>query len=592
MSKLLSITLASDFNGLKAQEIDFTSDGEIIEIKGAVGSGKTTAQKAPELALSGGNSKLFDDPMVFGKFDNEVCIWAGFNLYMRTYSDGSTWKSIVYQKDETGKICKDPILNGRKMTPAVAREMLQTEMTFGAGRFISKDPKEHFGFMMDTYSDKLKDMGVIFDKSAPNYKGSILWRLDQTKLERSEKEYHKKAVNGFKNHLEAEGYDEDNIPPVINIDLLKSELAQLESAKINAEKEYQEEKFQARQTEINRIQSEIDKLTAKAGEVMSRIISYNSGLQSQDELRKSKLRNEIAEHNQKAAAANITMTILCNAKNDLQTNGCPDQIVSDISKWIDSLPIISPRILSELDKLPPLEVVPIVDGKVTDFTQKYTPEINSALSELIELRKQIAPLYAQKQNQVFEYPEFDSSKYDTTGLTARIESAKINNKIAERWAAFFDHQEADEKVKSIWREYCEMFTKIDLGVPGLKMAVVGDEDKAEIRTTYTGEYDPELFHNPDMTDRLLNSYSETQKPVIAILMQKYLLDEKIKKGDDGLRAIFVEMPMDKRTRLVLKRMKSEFDIDIITSTTGDFEVNDLEPGQFLIQNGELLTKTC
>ena len=109
---------------------------------------------------------------------------------------------------------------------------------------------------------------------------------------------------------------------------------------------------------------------------------------------------------------------------------------------------------------------------------------------------------------------------------------------------------------------------------------------------YDGRYNPSLFdpNNKEVKPRLISQYSETQRPIIAILMQKYLLDEKIKKGDDGLRAIFVEMPMDMKTRLTLKQMKNEFDIDIFTSTTGDFTVDGLEEGQFLITNGYLLNK--
>ena len=87
MSKLLSLTMSADLGGLKAQEIDFNTNGDIVEVKGIVGSGKTTVQRAPEIALSGGNSRLFDDPLTFGEFDNEVCIMAAEKLYMRTYVD-------------------------------------------------------------------------------------------------------------------------------------------------------------------------------------------------------------------------------------------------------------------------------------------------------------------------------------------------------------------------------------------------------------------------------------------------------------------------------------------------------------------------
>jgi hypothetical protein len=250
MSKLLKLTLAADLGGLKAQEIDFNTNGDIVEVKGTVGSGKTTAQRANELALSGGKTTIFDDPLAFGDFDNEVCILSEQKLYMRTYSKGGKWSSVVHQKDADGKISKDPIINGKKMTPAVARETLQTELTFGAGRFISQDPREHLKFMMETYSWKLKEMGVIFDKSAPDYVNSILWRLDQAKLDRGQKEYHKKAMNGFKNHLEAEGWDEQNVPGLIDVALIQGTINALEKQRGEEEQLHREKQFEAKQTEI------------------------------------------------------------------------------------------------------------------------------------------------------------------------------------------------------------------------------------------------------------------------------------------------------------------------------------------------------
>lgn len=591
MSKLLSLTMSADLGGLKAQEIDFNTNGDIVEVKGVVGSGKTTAQRAPELALSGGNSRMFDDPLTFGEFDNEVCIMASQKLYMRTYVDkNGNWKSVVHQKDANGKMSKDPIINGKKMTPAVARETFQTELTFGAGRFISQDPREHLKFMMDTYSWKLKEMGVIFDKSAPDYVNSILWRLDQAKLDRGQKEYHKKAVNGFKNHLEAEGWDEQNVPGLIDIVSINAQITILNNKKIAAENAHRESQFEAKQTEINRIQSEIDKLTSRGSELMGVVVAYNANISTQMELRRNELEKDIFGFNH-ILQEKIQHRVECISHlSNLQRLGYAG---NEVSEWLESLPPNpEPRILeTELSALPLLAKVPTDEkGKVSDFTPNYTDEINTALIELSGLREKLTPLYAQKANPTIETADFDPTPYNTEALTQQIESAKATNKISERWAAFHYHQEADEKVKEIWKEYCEMFTRIDLGVPGLSMAIVGDEEKSEIRTKYTGEYNPALFGNESGEPRLLNAYSETQKPVIAILMQKYLLDEKIKKGEDGLRAIFVEMPMDRATRLTLKQMKNEFDIDIFTSTTGDFEREGLENGQFIIENGILLSK--
>ena len=57
MSKLLSITLSKQFNALVAQEVEFKETNGIIEVKAAVGEGKTTAKEAIDLTLSAGNQK-------------------------------------------------------------------------------------------------------------------------------------------------------------------------------------------------------------------------------------------------------------------------------------------------------------------------------------------------------------------------------------------------------------------------------------------------------------------------------------------------------------------------------------------------------
>lgn len=594
MSKLLSLNVLADYKGIKVQEIDFDSNGEIIEIKGAVGTGKSTTHKAPELAMSGGSTKQFEDPTGEGDFSNEVCISSAERIYMRTTSKNGKWDGICYQKDNEGKICKNPVINGRKMTPAVARDTFQTELTFGAGRFTSKDPRVQLDFMMDTYSWKLKDMGVVFDKSAPDYKDSILWRLEHAKADRSAKEYRKKAMNGFKNHLEAEGWDEQNVPELIDVALLEAQKSGLESQKALAEKEHAESQSNAKIEAIGVIQAKIDVLTSKAAELMGKITAYNSGLEAQEKIRSNDLLTEIQLFNRTEMNKRDKISDMQTAMIDLEKGGFDN--CSEIKHWIDSLPkenSLFPRDFDiEVKDLTPLAKVPMTDGKISDFAPKYTDEINESLAAISKLRVDLKPLLLEKANPTFKTTEFDSKPFNTESLVSSIEAAKTTNKIAERWESFFDHQTSDELVKDIWKEYCELFTQIDLGVPGLTLSIVGNEEKSEIRTMYDGRYNPSLFdpNKEEVKPRLLSQYSETQRPIIAILMQKHLLDEKIKKGDDGLRAIFVEMPMDMKTRLTLKQMKNEFDIDIFTSTTGDFTVEGLQDGQFLVQNGHLLSK--
>lgn len=594
MSKLLSLKLSKDFNALVAQEIEFVEkENGVIEVKAAVGSGKTTAKEALDLTLSAGNQKgLVFDSSKYKEFDNEVQLtYEGAPIFLRTYTDKSgKVKSQAYIKDEDGKKCEKPVINGKKITPAVLRDIIKTELSFGSDKFLSENPKVHMDFMMDIYSHKLKAMGVVFDKSAPEYKDSILWRLEQAKADRSAKEYRKKAVNGFKNHLEAEGWDENNIPDKIDIELLEAQKKALESQKIISEREHNEAQSNAKIAEINRIQSEIDKLSGVGSELMSKITAYNSALEAQEQLRKEKLSTEVSKHNENVKKSSSNYNSALDCANKLSFLGYRSD---DLNSWVSELgkSVGEVRDLTnEIAAIPPLNKVPLTDGKVSDFTPKYTEEINQVLYELQEIRAKLAPLFKEKATPTFTAAHFDSSKFDTYALESQIEAAKKTNKIADRWDAFFDHHESDEKVKNIWKEYCEMFTKIDLGVPGLHMSIVGTEEKSEIRTVYSGHFNSDFFRNPKGEMRLLTQYSQTQRPVIAILLQLYLLDEKIKKNEDGLRVIWIEAPTDKKTKDLLLEIQKKYDLTIIVSSTGDFNFDELEPGSFIIENGHLLSK--
>ena len=177
-------------------------------------------------------------------------------------------------------------------------------------------------------------------------------------------------------------------------------------------------------------------------------------------------------------------------------------------------------------------------------------------------------------------------------FNARIESAKKSNAIAKRWQAFFAHQEADKKVKDIFNKYRKIFTTIDLGVEGLKMSLLGDDTEVsnEIRTTYDGSHDPVFFGNPKKEARNIASYSLTQKNVLAILMQIYLLEQKKARGESGLRYLFLDVPIDNKTKDLLIDIQKKYDLQLLVSSTGDYEQAGLADGEILVDGGYLLSK--
>lgn len=591
MSSLVSLRLNEKLGILECQEVEFGNEvNGLIEIKAQVGSGKTTAKHGVELALSGGNQQQLPfDVKKFDKADVEVKLTYGDQpIYLRTYKNAAgNLTSTAYIKTDDGKIAKDPVIKGKKLTPAVLRDILKTDLTFGVENFLSENPRTHMDFMMKIYSHKLAALGVVFDTKSEAYKGSILYRLEQAKLNRADKHSNRRQINGFKEALIEEGYDENNVKPIVDIDAIRNEMNAFVDGKKKAHGEAVKKYYEDIAKKKEDVQNRIEAIQQKANELISSITSYNNSISTEIRLWETNTNQDIEKFNQEQAKLTAVIEKATSLLASLTEMGYAG---TDVESWIESLPKAQPlKTLADYER-PNFIEVPFVDGKIAPeaFTKSFTPEIDAKLVELSSLRKQVAPLIAEKESIGNEQPPVEEP-IDTQKFEDRINKAEASNLIARRWAAFYDWQIADEEVKSIWREYCEMYSQIDLGVPGLSIRVVGDEDNSEIRTHYNGVHNPTFFGNEQLEHRLITQYSATQRPIIAILLQIYLLEEKIKKGEDGLRLMWIECPIDNKTRDLLVDVQKKHNITIIVGVTGDFSFEGLKDGEFLIENGVLLS---
>jgi len=561
--KILSLVLNSKFGLLEAQEVVFTQDAnQLIQVKASVGSGKTSLGNAIAVGLSGGSEREVSlDMKKYEGLDIEEQISFGDSpVFLRTRYENGKLSSVVFIKDKDGKKADNPIINGTKFTASSLRDFLKTELTFNSDEFLSENPKVQFNWMTSVYRDKLKDCGVVFDKKSPLYVGSILYDLEQAKMERSRIYNKVTELNAFKTRLESEGYKETNIPDYINVSLIEEEQR-------SATKKYYEE--------IQSIDKEISDLSIQASQYNSVIANYNATLETQKKLIDS-------EEEKKVNEFNSVVQKEIDLREEIRV--CVDFLVKNgftgVKEQFESLPTIRDKkeiILTVITK--------IEKDENNKFIRvgNYTPEVDSAFVGISDLRTAGAILM-DKKSKVIEPKEED--------YRSRIESAKGANRIAERWSIFFEHQEADNKVKEIFNRYRKVFTTIDLGVAGLKMSLLGDDsdESNEIRTTYNGEHDTVLFHNEKKEARIISAYSHTQRNVLAVLLQIYLLEEKRKKGQEGLRYMFFDAPIDLKTRDILIDMQKKYDLQLITTTTGDFVVENLKEGEILIENGYLLSK--
>ena len=190
---------------------------------------------------------------------------------------------------------------------------------------------------------------------------------------------------------------------------------------------------------------------------------------------------------------------------------------------------------------------------------------------------------------------FEEEEGDTSSLEKELEMvindtllAKENNKKCDMVDTYVSWRGANTKVTDLKNEYAKMLASVDTGVPGLIICVNSEEGvKMEIYLTYDGSYDTKYFNNPDKESRKLSSYSGTQKPLICLLLQNYLLSMKPK----AMRYLWIDnIPIDSKTKKLLNQMGKDLGLTIFVNITGDFGRDSLEKGEILIEGGEIFFK--
>jgi len=466
--KIIGLNINQKFGILQASHLEFDTDNNLIVVKGEVGAGKTSFQKALQLTTQG--KKALQDSALYGNIDVETQLLDGdIPLFVgcRSNEKGGLTHTI-YTKNASGKIEKNPVIDGIKATPSTYLNLLQTELTWKMDELTSENPTVQKKILLKLYQHKLSEQGVIFDKSKQAYQNSILHKIEQAENNRSTCDMIRKQYGGIADDLKEKGFD------------------------------------------VNRPES------------------------------------------------------LQNAYESLHSLGYRG---NEVKEFIKNMP-------QKYDKffevIPEPEYIVIKNNKIqpTQKTIKYG--IVSKVNNLRNMFKNIS-----------------KEGIDTSELTAKIDilrKEKIKseniNKICKAVDTFFDWQAANELVVKLKGEYETMLTKVDTGVEGLKIMTENDN----LFLMYNGHYDVEYFSNRKKEYRKLSSYSGTQKPVICLLIQSYLLNQKPK----ALRYMYIDnVPMDRKTTSLLNKMGKELDLTVFLNMTGDFEAQTLNDGEYLISGGEV-----
>jgi hypothetical protein len=392
-----------------------------------------------------------------------------------------------------------------------------------------------------------------------------LGRIELAENERSQREFERKAIGGFANQLETKGVDVDDpktFPKRIDVSDLEKKKNSLS---------YEIENF-----DVVREQK-LEGLKNDAGAVVNELKEQNRLITERNSQKERDFEERKTQYSQNVHTLN-------GVKTDLKT--LQEQKCLSESKCADIFTQIEEAFNNPGATCDSLEasIGFDADGKVLTKSSDWKGV------------DKVKVLLVKYEGVKYQYvTQMKSPQGDTSHLEGQLEEiltklseSKANNTICDQISAFESWRDANELVFRLRDEYAEMLSSVDTGVEGLRISVDKTEGgKLDIYLTYDGTFDPVYFGNLDKDERKLSSYSGTQRPMICLLLQNYLLNKLPK----AMRYLWIDdVPIDKKTKLLLERMGHDLDVTVIVNITGDFTKEGLTSGEILIEGGEVFFK--
>jgi hypothetical protein len=550
--KIVGLSVAKSFGGLKAVDLEFNEENRLTLIKGEVGSGKTTLNRAMRLTTQG--SGVLTDKNLYGDIDittqlsdGDMSIFVGCRTDIKTGS----LNYFLYGIDKDGNKVKDVVLDGQRATPASYLKSLQTALTWRLDELTSENPTTQRNILLELYQKELEEQGVIYNKNHPKYTESIIHKIELAKNHRAHMDMKRKEVGGIADDMTKKGIiftdrrkikDTEQLQKTVNTIDAKITLAQT-----NLE--------QTRDAKLTKLKLEGSELVSKARDINSKIYAFNDLLK-----KKQKAIQDIKD----------SVKILYNDADDYER--------------------VLKVVLSHLPKVEGQKTLKGIsfasDGKIVSKPKDFENE-DQEVFKLLKKYKKIKQSYKDLEDSELKIDNTDLIA-ELEEAKAQLESAKNYNKTALAVNSYHDWADANETVNDIKKDYFLKLTEIDTGVEGLYICTDQNAEEDEnIYLMYDGTYDPKYFNNKNKELRKISAYSGTQKPMICLLIQNYLLSQKNKT----LPYLWIDdVPIDQKTRELLEKMAKELNLWLFVNWTGDFKASQLKDGEILLENGEILMK--
>ena len=559
--KIVGLSVNNKFGGLEATNLTFNPNNKIVIVKGEVGSGKTTLNKALSIPTKG--TKTLEDKKLYGDNINLTAQLTDgdHNVFVNAKSDkNGKIVHTIYTIDKDGNKLKDVVIDGSKLTPSNYLKSLQTELTWRLDELTSENPTVQRNLLLELYSNELSSVGVVFDKKNPAYVGGIIDQIEKAKQNRSYMDMKRKEVGGIADDMTKKGIDFSNKRELKDVDSYIDDIQKIKS-KITLSLTHLE---QQRENELLTLQN-------KGAEINMKLIKINEGIEV---------------HNKNVNLEKESFDQLTEKREDLlksfqQTllSLIPDsqELTDNIEKIVvENLDHIKEPILKTKTKIKFNEKNQCIS---TSSDSGFTVEISNLLDELVEIKTEYLDVQSSKNGFI------DNSKLEEEidSIQAQLDSANLWNNEAKAINALHDWREANDNVNDLKNDYYLKLTEINTGIEGLHI-IPENDDSGNIFLAYNGVYDTNYFHNPNKELRKLSAYSDTQKPMICLLIQKYLLGKRSKI----MPYLWIDkVPIDNKTRSLIEKMSEDLNLWLFVSWTGDFEKENLKEGELLIDNGEI-----
>lgn len=569
--KALAVTQVVAPNGfriLAPNDINFLETSGLVPINGNSGAGKTSLLEIMKLATQG-KSALRDDAFIReGENECEIMVKIadvtdpeGLSFYLCANAKPTGEVDYKFKANVDGKLknVTEPIAGLGKITPAKLMLMMSTTITYGANEFMSENEKVITEFIFKTFPEVSEIAKPIQEK------------IDQAVKERDRITERQTAIGAYNNKLEGIAK-----PAFINVDAItdrRNELIQ-QLADAKAEDKAGENNKEER---LRTKRSELENIRLKATSAKEKIEGYNSKIELKETNAIFEINSTITEHGAFRESF-IESLRHFRIQGEEPSLSCLSLIDTKIKESVDSK-----------NNRPALNLIPIANGATASF------EEGSEAAELFKTLVDLRAEYKTKFDEITAYEQEETPTIESKApavqlkldaIDAEMQQAQDSNATWEKFDVLERHTEAHQKVLDLRAERNKLYESINTGVKGLTIQLA-DEDGKKLCFYYTGEKDPEYFTNADKHPRPLTSYSQTQKTFVAMMMALALMNKK----QFPLNVIFIDNTgMDKRIYKMFNDFAKAKGLLIFMTQTNDKAEGDLNAGEILITDGEVIVK--